>query len=409
MRITSSLLLIILCVVVFSDSLWAQNKIHLANPSFEGIPHRGGSNLSYIAGWQDCGPSRFPGETPPDLHPGFDIKGSFWENEMPASDGITYLGVVTRDNDTWEGLSQRLLVPLEAGKCYEFSMELAASSKYLSRSAKMRSDTTRVSFTNGIMLRVVGGSGYCSEREVLLESPLITHNSWKTYNFRFESTFEHRYITVEAYYKPLTFLPYNGHVLVDNLSPFVEVPCDEEEMLLALAKKKSIEKEQKLPPHKRARINKARKKAEKEIATQDSKPTAPKVVEAKILTELNDKNLVAGTTIEIKDLYFEADSSEIQKESYPVLDEVADFLKYRTDVSVEIGGHTNASASREFADKLSTMRAKAVYNYLRGMGVDTGQLEFRGYGKRRRKVPVERTLEDKKKNQRVEIKIIKVG
>ena len=77
--------------------LWAQpTAIELKNPSFEDQPA-----ISQVpSGWTPCG---FPEETPPDTHPGnaFGVK-------MPTNDGKTYLGMVVRDNDTWEGVTQPL-------------------------------------------------------------------------------------------------------------------------------------------------------------------------------------------------------------------------------------------------------------------------------------------------------------
>jgi outer membrane protein OmpA-like peptidoglycan-associated protein len=107
-------------------------------------------------------------------------------------------------------------------------------------------------------------------------------------------------------------------------------------------------------------------------------------------------------------LYFAADSAAISSESFPVLDELFDFLAAHPDVTVEIGGHTNDIPSHEYCDRLSNERAKAVVEYLTAKGIDPDRLQHKGYGKRN-PVDTNRTTAGRKKNQRVEIKILSVN
>ena len=109
-------------------------------------------------------------------------------------------------------------------------------------------------------------------------------------------------------------------------------------------------------------------------------------------------------------MYFKADSSRIEKESYPVLDEIAQFLIHNPDIVIEIGGHTNTMPSAEYCNTLSTARAKSVTDYLIGKGVPKEQLQYKGYGKTEPIIPNDtysRTA--RAKNQRVEIKVLRVG
>jgi len=95
-------------------------------------------------------------------------------------------------------------------------------------------------------------------------------------------------------------------------------------------------------------------------------------------------------------------------ESFAVLDEVFEFLRSNVDVKVEIGGHTNNMPSHDFCDSLSRLRAKAVANYLVQKGISASKLQFRGYGKRK-PIANNLTAAGRKKNQRVEIKILSIG
>ena len=92
-------------------SLLAQKEapIVLNNPSFEDVP-----SLSHTPiGWYDCGQVR---TSPPDVQPGF------WGVTTAPYNGSSYLGMVVRDNETWESVGQRLSRPMENNSCYELGM-----------------------------------------------------------------------------------------------------------------------------------------------------------------------------------------------------------------------------------------------------------------------------------------------
>ena len=80
----------------------------------------------------------------------------------------------------------------------------------------------------------------------------------------------------------------------------------------------------------------------------------------KVIADLDRKKLSIGQTLQINQLFFTADSSVINPESYAVLDEIYEFLSKNNDVVVEIGGHTNGIPPHEYCDRLSTARAKNV-------------------------------------------------
>ena len=81
----------------------AQVPIKFQNPSFENV-----SRAEYTLGdWISCG---MPGETPPDIQPGM-----FGYTVAPA-EGRSYLGMVTRDNHTWESVSRKLFYVYETSK-----------------------------------------------------------------------------------------------------------------------------------------------------------------------------------------------------------------------------------------------------------------------------------------------------
>lgn len=389
---------IILGMLSWAASLNAQaDTIKLTNPSFEGQPMA--SRTPY--GWVDCG---FKGETPPDIQP----SGTFMVTRE-AQSGNTYLGMVVRDNDTWERVSQRLTTPIQAGTCYSFTIYLCRSGVYLSpdpsSSALQGRDVPQLkpkSYTQPAVLRVWGGSGYCSQKELLGETPTVDNTDWKAYTLILESQQTHSYFELEAFYKTPTLLPYNGNLLLDNAGSLVPVPCPDSKEVVTntpAPSKSTVSDTPASPPA----VNNQKKPPVAVDRQKDMvKSEGPK---EKIIKELDRKTIKEGQVIRIEKLFFKADSSNIEPESYTVLEEIFHFLRDNKEVTVEIGGHTNGQPPHEFCDRLSQERAQAVADFLIGEGIDEKRLKVKGYGKRQ-PIATNKTLEGRQRNQRVEIKIL---
>lgn len=399
MKTIKKTFLLSITFLLFVSYLVGQD-VEVLNGSFEGIPNQGINTMPFLLnGWYDCGKLRFPTETPPDVHP-----GGFWDNQISASEGKTYLGMVVRDNDSYEGVAQRLSQVLESNQCYTFKLKLSRSNVYNSHS---RLEGVSANYTKPAVLRIWGGNGFCNDRELLAESTPVDHSDWKTYEFNIKPKAEYRYILIEAYYKVPVMFPYSGHILVDAMSNFKKITCpDKIEDIVENNAKSQAAVTTVLPPHKRNRLEDAIKKPDPKAVEQID---TPKVVEkTKILEDLDISKLKAGSTVEIKNLYFKADTADINEVSYEVLSEIIDFMKNNKNISIEIGGHTNGIPSSKYCDELSTARAKAVYDYLVKNGVNPAKLAYKGYGKRKR-LGNDNTAEGRKKNQRVEIKVIAIG
>ena len=90
-------------------------QIRVVNPGFEDQP----SDATVPKGWLPCEDG-----TTPDILPGF------WGEYGDASQGRTFVGLITRENSTFESIGQRLSSPLTAGECYRFSIDLARGAVY---------------------------------------------------------------------------------------------------------------------------------------------------------------------------------------------------------------------------------------------------------------------------------------
>ncbi len=394
-------LFLLLITVLFSSVILAQydDIIELRNPSFEGIPHKGvpSDNNIGIKGWYDCGELHFRNESPADLHP---IRA--WEVELGASEGNTYLGLVVRDNDSWESVSQRLPAPLEAGKCYSFSIDMSRSPYYVSHSRITRQVEN---YTEPAVLRIWGGSGVCGHQELIGESDVVNNNEWKTFDFEIQPSRDLNYVTLEAFYEVPILFPYNGHILVDNASAFEQIPCPGDE-LMALETPKPRRDNPKPKPSADDLIEITSQSNPVIVAQVDNSTTQKK----KLLQDLDGKKVKKGQIIRIENLYFQADSYVIEEKSDEVLSEVFDFLKDNRNILIEIGGHTNTVPDTKMCDELSSNRAKEVALYLSRKGISPKRMKIRGYGKRKPIIANDKyDMEARKKNQRVEIKILSLN
>jgi len=405
----------------------------LNNPSFEGIPHKGIPGGPKIEKWFDCGQMMFPSQTPPDIHPLVTreirarntvfgvmrdtVEAPVWEVTTQASEGKTYLGMVVRSNDTWELISQRMPSSLEGDKCYSFSIELSRSRYYVSGvegKFDALGNPLPENYTDPAVLRIWGGRSICGKKELLGESVTVSNNEWRTYMFEFRPNSTVNYITLEAFYKVPTLIPYNGHLLLDNASPIKRIPCDENDELESEAEEIIAEApvNRTKPPKKTAPTPVTESLLKSDVS--GSQPTvveeAPVKTQKKILPELTGNSFKKDQIIRINDIYFEHDSSSFNQTSLLALDEIVDFLKKNDKIVIEVGGHTSTGPAHGYCDNLSSKRAKAVASYLARNGISTKRLYYKGYGKRKPIIPDDRKdMTARKKNQRVELKILKTN
>jgi outer membrane protein OmpA-like peptidoglycan-associated protein len=132
------------------------------------------------------------------------------------------------------------------------------------------------------------------------------------------------------------------------------------------------------------------------------------------------KSLVVVTDKEVKitqQIHFETGKSTIRKESFPILDAVADVMSKFPDMKLEVQGHTDnmymgkqdTDAGKRYNAKLSQDRANAVRDYLiKKKSVASSRLTAVGYGQDKPIVPndadVNRALNRRVQFLRTEVK-----
>lgn len=113
---------------------------------------------------------------------------------------------------------------------------------------------------------------------------------------------------------------------------------------------------------------------------------------------------VEGKTICAVDMiHFDFGKSSIKPSSYEYLDKIASLI-IRTNVKMEIKGHTDNVGNPDFNMNLSKERAKAVYDYLLRHGVNESRLTYSYYGMTR-PLGSNDTEEGRTMNRRVEFEI----
>lgn len=124
-----------------------------------------------------------------------------------------------------------------------------------------------------------------------------------------------------------------------------------------------------------------------------------------ILQLVADNQPIAGKTIcAIEQINFAFGKSDIEPSSYEYLDKIALLMK-ESGIRMEVKGHTDNVGNENFNMELSKKRAKAVYDYLIGKGIDPQKLTYSYYGMSK-PITTNDTEEGRRINRRVEFEVL---
>lgn len=113
-----------------------------------------------------------------------------------------------------------------------------------------------------------------------------------------------------------------------------------------------------------------------------------------------------GESYMLQNLTFGNEDATLAKSSYSQMNELAEVLKQRPNMVIEIIGHTDSRGDFAYNQELSLNRADAVRDYLIKKGVVPTQIMISGEGETK-PIADNRTREGQKLNRRVEMKVIK--
>jgi len=114
-----------------------------------------------------------------------------------------------------------------------------------------------------------------------------------------------------------------------------------------------------------------------------------------------------GTIISFNNIFFDFDKDVLKTASYSELDRLLELLKTEKIKRVEISGHTDSMGPDVYNLDLSRRRANTVYQYFLDKGIDKSRLEVVAFGETKPTHP-NTDIENRKKNRRVEFKILQL-
>ena len=180
--------LLFFAVLLFTEV--SSSQITLVNASFEDTP----SDAQVPKGWLPCADG-----TTPDILPGF------WGEYGDANHGNTYMGLITRENSTFESIGQRLSEKLNKDQCYKFKIDMAHGQVYSG-------------YDNPIRLRVWLGNKLGEKGQAIFVSDFIDDEEWETVQISFTPEKDYQYFMLEAFYIDDKFT-HKGNILLDNMTP----------------------------------------------------------------------------------------------------------------------------------------------------------------------------------------------
>jgi outer membrane protein OmpA-like peptidoglycan-associated protein len=137
------------------------------------------------------------------------------------------------------------------------------------------------------------------------------------------------------------------------------------------------------------------------------------LVPAQVLENSNALNTSDTiSAINLENIYFYPDKPILLQESFPYLQELARQLKNSPVGAFEIIGHVNYQSqldSTHLRDLylLSELRAKAVYDYLLEFSIPATRMRYKGMGNSQPLFVSPKNEEEKRKNMRVQVVIMR--
>lgn len=119
----------------------------------------------------------------------------------------------------------------------------------------------------------------------------------------------------------------------------------------------------------------------KEGHSYDSQVITPEQMQEEIVTkDAEVKSIETGKVCDLRDIYYETNSYTLTQASKVIIALFVEFLKDNPTVKVEIQGHTDNIGNDDDNQRLSELRAKAVYDHVLSKGIPADRIRYKGYG-----------------------------
>jgi outer membrane protein OmpA-like peptidoglycan-associated protein len=139
------------------------------------------------------------------------------------------------------------------------------------------------------------------------------------------------------------------------------------------------------------------------LASKDFLPKNDSLYEVDI--ELKPMDL--GDRINMRNIKFVSDETEILEKSQSPLEHLKDFMQINPEIEIEIQGHVNGESKRNKRKyrKLSKARAKEIYKRLKDAGIDGSRMKYKGFGNAKMIYPEPISNRQSEANRRVEVEV----
>ena len=96
-----------------------------------------------------------------------------------------------------------------------------------------------------------------------------------------------------------------------------------------------------------------------------------------------DKDVDLAKVLNIKEIYFDLDKSDIRPDAAVELAKIVEVMREYPKMKIDIRSHTDSRGADSYNLKLSDRRAKATLEWIVKQGIDRKRLKAKGYGETR--------------------------
>lgn len=140
--------------------------------------------------------------------------------------------------------------------------------------------------------------------------------------------------------------------------------------------------------------------------SQDALPQQQNDIRLPVTLTLN--KIVVNRAIEVKDIFYDYDKSNIRPDAAVRLDTLVQTLLDNPKINIELSSHTDQRGKDAYNLKLSQRRAESAVAYIVSKGVPASRITAKGYGETRPIVKDAKTEEEYQRNRRTEFKVTRI-
>jgi len=130
--------------------------------------------------------------------------------------------------------------------------------------------------------------------------------------------------------------------------------------------------------------------------------------DVRIPVTLTLTRIVVNKAIEVKDIFYDYDKSNIRPDAAIRLDTLVQTLQDNPKINIELSSHTDQRGKDAYNLALSQRRAEAAVAYIVSKGISASRITAKGYGETRPIVKNPKSEADYQRNRRTEFKVTRI-